>query len=290
VLENIRLLSNFENSEQKLLQIILVGQPELGARLNCPELRQIKQRVALRFHLNPLNYAECTQYIARRVGIVGGKVSLFDPKALETIYNYSSGIPRLINILCDNGLLAAYGSRQASVSADMIDDVARDLELIMRPPTVKHSTEALEQYRDNGFAASETRGENETLPLKTDTVVALSSDTFKMSVETSGKRQTVSHGGRVFEDRPGVVVPAEIFDTMTNVFTEAMGPMAKIVISDHVAAMGETIRAFPTIRLSELVDKISQEILSPRSRADFRQRIAQGIRELCDSIDNTAGV
>jgi general secretion pathway protein A len=129
VLENVRLLSNFETARDKLLQILLVGQPELGARLNEAKMRQIKQRVALRHHLSPLNLAECKEYIAKRLEIAGGAISLFTVGTIEAVHNYSGGIPRLINILCDNGLLTAYAVRKPSIESWMISEVAQDLQI-----------------------------------------------------------------------------------------------------------------------------------------------------------------
>src|SRR5437762_8510549 len=96
VLERVRLLSNFETRQDKLLQIVLVGQPELSDRLNEPELRQLKQRVALRYHLTPLSLSECEEYIAKRLEISGGTASLFTNGAIRTVHTYSSGVPRLI--------------------------------------------------------------------------------------------------------------------------------------------------------------------------------------------------
>ena len=108
VLESIRLLSNFETSKDKLLQILLVGQPELAVRLNSPELRQLKQRVMLRHHLRVLSLQECCEYVANRLKVAGAERTIFTPNALESIYSYSSGIPRIVNVLCDNALLTCY--------------------------------------------------------------------------------------------------------------------------------------------------------------------------------------
>ena len=136
VLERVRLLSNFETKQEKLLQILLVGQPELGDRLNQPELRQLKQRVALRHHLSPLSLIECKKYIARRLEISGGRGSLFGVAAIEAVHLYSGGIPRLVNILCDNGLLSAYARRKEHVEPAMIDEIAQDLEITIAPRAV----------------------------------------------------------------------------------------------------------------------------------------------------------
>src|SRR6267142_4871000 len=105
VLESIRLLSNFETPKDKLLQILLVGQPELNERLNTPQLRQLKQRVTLRHHLRPLSLSECQEYIANRLKQAGGNQGVFTPKAIESVHQYSGGIPRLINVICDNTMI-----------------------------------------------------------------------------------------------------------------------------------------------------------------------------------------
>src|SRR5258708_24518339 len=133
VLERVRLLSNFETRQEKLLQIVLVGQPELSNRLNEPELRQLKQRVAQRHHLTPLSASECEEYIAKRLEISGGTASLFTNGAIRTVHTYSSGVPRLINILCDNGLFSAYTLRKPSVEPAMIEEIAHDLHLTVAP-------------------------------------------------------------------------------------------------------------------------------------------------------------
>ena len=130
VLEDLRLLSNLETDREKLLQIVLVGQPELEARLDQPGLRQLKQRVAVQCRLNPLKDEEVGPYIDFRLRVVGyeGK-GLFHRDAVQQIAFYSKGIPRLMNIICDNALLTAYAESKKIVSADMIKEVARDLRL-----------------------------------------------------------------------------------------------------------------------------------------------------------------
>jgi len=131
VLEAIRLLSNFETSRDKLLQILMIGQPELATRLNSPELRQLKQRVMLRQKLQPLSFPDCKEYVARRIEIAGGTPSIFSLNSLETVYTYSGGLPRLINVLCDNGLLTAFSLGKKIVDASMIREVTKDLDLVV---------------------------------------------------------------------------------------------------------------------------------------------------------------
>jgi general secretion pathway protein A len=130
LLEELRLLSNLETDSTRLIQIVLMGQPEFEQRLDQQELRQLKQRIALRCRLTPLPRGEVGSYINYRLKTAGyqGK-ELFEAKAVERIGLNSQGIPRLINVICDNALLIAYASSKRKVSAEMIEEVARDLKL-----------------------------------------------------------------------------------------------------------------------------------------------------------------
>jgi general secretion pathway protein A len=129
-LEGLRLLSNLETDQEKLIQIVLMGQPELQARLDRPSLRQLKQRVALQCRLVPLKDNEVRPYVDFRLRAAGYKgKDLFQPDAFRQIAFYSNGIPRLMNIICDNALLCAFARSQKIVSADIIKEVARDLRL-----------------------------------------------------------------------------------------------------------------------------------------------------------------
>ena len=130
MLEELRCLGNLETDKDKLLQIVLVGQPELEQKLDQPELRQLKQRVVLRCRLKPVARDEVKSYMDSRLQIIGHRSeNLFDPDAVEKIAFYSTGIPRLINIICDNALLTAYALSARKISAAMIDEVAEDLHL-----------------------------------------------------------------------------------------------------------------------------------------------------------------
>jgi general secretion pathway protein A len=131
MLEELRLLSNLETDRAKLIQIVLMGQPELERKLEQPKLRQLKQRVAVRCRLSPLRSDEVAPYINSRLQTVGyeGK-ELFDLGSVQKIALYSKGIPRLINAICDNALLIAYASSQSKVSAKIVDEVGRDLQLV----------------------------------------------------------------------------------------------------------------------------------------------------------------
>jgi len=120
VLEQIRLLTNLETNKQKLLQIILIGQPELKELLGRHELRQLAQRITARFHLRPLSQEECTDYIVHRLSVSGFEEHLFEPKAIEEVFKRTAGVPRLINVLCDRAMLGAYAKNRKSISAKMI--------------------------------------------------------------------------------------------------------------------------------------------------------------------------
>ena len=129
LLEEIRLLSNFETSKSKLIQIVLIGQPELDKMLAQPEFRQLKQRINLRYYLPPLSEKETREYIEKRLRIAGAKESPFTDKAIKEIYMRSGGIPRLINILCDNALLNGFALDQKKVDERSVEEVAKDLKL-----------------------------------------------------------------------------------------------------------------------------------------------------------------
>jgi general secretion pathway protein A len=126
VLEQVRLLTNLETSKTKLLQIILVGQPELKQMLRRQDLRQLNQRITARYHLRPLSRAETRDYIRHRLRVCGGDPDLFKERAIRKIYRLSGGIPRVINILCDRALLGAYAENAAHVTPGMVKNAARE--------------------------------------------------------------------------------------------------------------------------------------------------------------------
>jgi general secretion pathway protein A len=118
-----------ETAKSKLLQIILVGQPELNHTLAQSAFRQLRQRINLRYHLRPLSRKEMIEYIEKRLRTAGGNTRLFSEKAIREIYRRSKGVPRLINILCDNSLLNAYALDQKQVDEGAVRETARDLKL-----------------------------------------------------------------------------------------------------------------------------------------------------------------
>jgi general secretion pathway protein A len=153
VLEGVRLLSNLETDREKLIQIILVGQPELEAKLNRPSLRQLKQRVTLWARLDCLSATETESYIRHRLNVAGYRgADIFDASSLKLIAEHTAGAPRLINAICDNALLTAFAGSQQTVTGEIIREVVRDLRLTREP--------------DPAHAASQERKAPAQFPLK----------------------------------------------------------------------------------------------------------------------------
>ncbi|MFC1658420.1 ExeA family protein [Candidatus Omnitrophota bacterium] len=132
-LEEVRMLSNLETEREKLIQIVLLGQPELEDILESKELEQLRQRVAVYFHIFPLNSNQTEDYIRHRLTIAGlngnGSGLMFNDKALKSIHNHSGGVPRLINSICDRALLTGYINEKWQISEDVINEVAKELRL-----------------------------------------------------------------------------------------------------------------------------------------------------------------
>jgi len=294
VLENVRLLSNFETTRDKLLQILLVGQPELSSRLNASELRQIKQRVALRHHLNPLNLSECRSYIAKRLEIAGGDISRLTPEAVAAVYSYSGGIPRLINILCDNGLLTAYALRKNSIETAMIIEIARDLQLpatgrLVKEPIVagltgvtasqpakmklERAAQSIVDRPAGGASLDQTtvKAGNGTK----NAIQPIAENPGAVTLERKWANQTVASVESKSEN-----VPGRFFDSMTRALIDAMGPMASFVVNDQIRAMGESINAFPKRRLVQLVEETGREISSEMLKAGYQRVMFEEIRAI----------
>ncbi len=129
VLEQIRLISNLETEKDKLIQIVLVGQPELREKLKKSELRQLSQRITVRYHLCPLDYNDTVEYIEHRLEVAAGQnLEIFSPGALKQIFRFSGGLPRLINVICDRALLIAYTKGNREVSARMVFAAIADVK------------------------------------------------------------------------------------------------------------------------------------------------------------------
>jgi len=130
VLEEVRLLTNLETATEKLLQIVLSGQPELESKINQPGLRQLRQRITLRCRMAPLSLEQTQGYIAERLRIAGAEGEpIFDAEATAAVFRYSRGIPRVINLLCEHSLVTSYAEERKPVRAQTVHTAARELEL-----------------------------------------------------------------------------------------------------------------------------------------------------------------
>lgn len=143
IMEEIRLFSNLETDISKLIQVLLVGQPEFGRILDRQDMRQLKQRIALRYHLARLNRQEAEEYIYHRLHIAGYSSSevIFSPEAIDEIYDYAKGLPRAINILCDNALIMGYSTEARRITPEIIkkvqfDDLYQEMETA-KPASVR---------------------------------------------------------------------------------------------------------------------------------------------------------
>ncbi len=136
VLEEVRMLSNLETETEKLIQIILMGQPELKSKLWLKELTQLRQRVSLHYHLGPLDAPETSSYIAHRLHVAGANGSpLFTPEALGKVFAHTHGVPRLVNGICDRALLTGYVSETKPISAAIVDEAAGELPALTEEPS-----------------------------------------------------------------------------------------------------------------------------------------------------------
>jgi general secretion pathway protein A len=175
VLEEIRMLTNLETFTEKLLQIVLVGQPELEQKLKQPQLRQLKQRLTLRAKTHPLTLEETKAYIQQRLRIAGSNgTQIFEPEAMVAIHRYSSGIPRVINLVCEHCLVSAFVDQQKVVGPLVVDSVARDFDLgdntsagamkVPPPVTPVDKFDVVEAIRSIATLADRIRQEEKEVP------------------------------------------------------------------------------------------------------------------------------
>jgi general secretion pathway protein A len=356
VLEDLRLLSNLETGREKLLQIVLAGQPEFERNLDRPELRQLKQRISIHCRLNCLKEREVGPFIAHRLAAVGSKRDdLFLPEALKRIALYSKGIPRLINIICDNALLIAYATSQKTVLPGIIEEVAHDLRLpsAIGPTGLDVASAAIAQkHRTEGRLHSTANAGPRETPVrqvdaqrriiapradmgtgpeennitddgstnertvfqvcdadeKRNTPFTLTREELQVVIKVDGLRdvQAIAESLRTScastmnvvrrLHQAGIVkvvstgctpdtVPPGFFDIMMSVLTDAVGPMARIIMKDQLKTFGDDLTTFPKSQIVRLVGAVSREILHDRLRTEFEARMFEVIRAL-DSSDN----
>lgn len=165
LLEEVRLLGNMETATEKLLPLVLAGQPELADRLNDPALRQLKQRVALRCEIRPLDLQEAAAYIATRIRTAGGDASrLFTREAVSLIHEYSGGIPRTISVMCDNALVSGMALERQPVDRAIVLEVSRDFDLQRQESRAAGVSAADQEAPEGAGAAVEMAAEVENDP------------------------------------------------------------------------------------------------------------------------------
>jgi general secretion pathway protein A len=271
-LEGLCDLSNLETDEEKLLQIVLVGQPEVATKLNKSSLRRIKQRIALHHRLYSLQTpGEIDHYIRHRLVIAGYEgPEIFNKEAVEAIWQYSGGTPRLINILCDNALAMACAATKRKVSPYIIMKAAGGL--LLEPggevPKIAPDT-ALLRMRSAAPRAPQRRSESivdENGSDRSDIPIIPLRESDRVALTRIATR--------------GPAVSSQFFDRMARAATEAMGPMAQRILGDQISALGESRHAFPQVKLGELIQRISDEILNETMRARFQNTMFREIAAL----------
>ncbi|MGB2677997.1 MAG: AAA family ATPase [Candidatus Acidiferrum sp.] len=160
VLEEIRLLTNLETSTEKLVQIVLSGQPELEEKLKLPQLRQLRQRIMLRCKTAPLSQEQTHQYVAERLKIAGAAGEpIFSTQTVDTIHLYSLGIPRVINLLCEHSLVNAFVEHQRPIQSKIVEEVAREFQLDELDPTAPNGGSKIDSDVYNSEAFLQNLGE-----------------------------------------------------------------------------------------------------------------------------------
>ena len=264
-LEGLCDLSNLETDEEKLLQIVLVGQPEIAAKLNKSSLRRIKQRITLHHRLYALQTPnEVEHYVRHRLQIVGYEgPEIFTKEAVEAVWQYSGGTPRLINILCDHALAMACVSAKKKISPYMVMKAARSLSLEQGTETVKIAAPDIGLVRMN---------------LPAPRITAKRVETNGAQSNGDARRETapvsMRESDRVALSRIAIQGPAvslHFFDRMMRAATEAMGPMAHRILGDQISALGESRQTFPQAKLAELILRVSGEILNETMRSRFQK-------------------
>jgi hypothetical protein len=256
-----------------LLQIVLVGQPEIASKLNKPALRRIKQRIALHHRLYSLQTpTEVEHYIRHRLNVAGYEgPEIFNKEAVEAIWQYSGGTPRLINILCDNALAMACAASKKKVSPYMIMKAAGGLLLEPGAETPKLASDAgLLRMRNAALRASQRR-------------IEPNSDETNSNDQPGVPLIPLRESDRVTLSRiatRGPSVSSQFFDRMARAATEAMGPMADRILGDQISALGESRHEFPQVKLGELIQRVSGEILNETMRARFQSTMFREIAAL----------
>jgi type II secretory pathway predicted ATPase ExeA len=264
-LESLCDLSNLETDQEKLLQIVLVGQPELTNKLRKPALQRIKQRIAIHHQTRALSLAsDMEQYIRHRLRAAGYEgPEIFNQKALEAIWSYSSGTPRVINTLCDNALAMASRAGRKRISAYVIVKVAAKLMLD------RAADDRTNGASNNGVTTAGDFGAHNSQALHQ------AAETVRTFINRRSNQ--VAAPVSAIKER---TVASQFFDFMARAATEGIGPMAKLIVDDQIVDLGESRDSFPQNKLAELIERVSREIFNDTMRARFLDKMAQAVSAL----------
>src|SRR5262245_50218803 len=226
VLESIRLLSNFETSKD----------------------------------LRALSLQECCEYVSHRLKVAGGELSIFTANALESIYSYSGGIPRIVNVLCDNALLTGYALGSKEIDTGVLREVAEDLSITTQPEARCAPIRQVLNKKGNGSAQASGAGS-----------VEARSGIVRLEPKPTAVKQ-------VPKNLPSTAVPASFLNALAAALTDAMGPMAKIVLREQIKSLGESYESFPRAKVEMLLELVSREILNEGIRGCFWHQMLEQAR------------
>jgi hypothetical protein len=208
-----------------------------------------------------LSLVECQEYIANRLKIAGANPNLFVSDGIEAVHQFSGGIPRLINVICDNAMISAYALEKREVELHMIQEVAEDLRLVSSPPKVtmvRRATPSLAEAR-----------------------VAPPSDVAKpASVQLVKNHRSTAAAVQSNVSAASTIVPESFLVSLRDALVDAIGPMAPIVLSEQVKHFGASMDRFPRDKIANLIESLSGEIFDESIRNQFRRGMSDGIRTL----------
>jgi len=217
----------------------------------------------LRHHLRPLSLQECCEYVCNRLQVAGGERSIFTANALESIYSYSGGIPRIVNVLCDNALLTGYALGRKEIDTGILREVAEDLSITTNLEARFTSIRQVVNTNGNGSAQASGAGS-----------VEARSGIARLEPKPTAAKQ-------VPKNLPSTaLLPVNFLNALAAALTDAMGPMAKIVLRDQIKTLGESSERFPHAKVEMLLESVSGEILDEGMRGRFRYQMLAQIRTL----------